>query len=432
MAPTDQISNKQLADPASDLKAKSKQADVPQKRNGQTVENANNKSVPEVASKEKDKGFQIPPDQETQLQFIAYSEKIDNILTKVGHQIRTVCDTDKKENDRRDLAHLYHDEYRLDYLAEKWAKNYYRFRDPISIMDSLERGHCLIEGMIERIEERLEADEESPSDSEDNESDTNYHDSVMKSINEKYAALQLKELEERVQRGVRSRELAYGSADLDLDIFQSRLDQHKSPEWLGQKGNEQITKRWHELDAQARTTIPAYEAATNAHRSPTPGESLNHSEIRHSCSCGQSCWIRQAACLRASKFITDHLDRAERDTVYRDERFVAEQALFTCKVKKFVQHLECRLDIGERIDDELQDFLGEILAHAERTYRYDEKHQAIHRSRRFVLDGSAECVRLYCRWLRHHPKVEVDSEMVESVWRVLKRAALMKEEHTSP
>jgi hypothetical protein len=97
-----------------------------------------------------------------------------------------------------------------------------------------------------------------------------------------------------------------------------------------------------------------------------------------------------------------------------------------------VQHLECRLDIGEQIDDELQNFLREIVAHSERTYRDDEKHQAIHVTKRFVLDGSAESVKLYCRWLRRNPKVEVDSELVESARSVLKRAALMKQEETEP
>jgi hypothetical protein len=466
MASPDQISYNKLADSASDLEVKSKQADVAQEREDQVtiptelnVENVNNKKVPEVASKKKKKrDFQLPPREDTQLHFKMYSNIIDlNVLNKVDKEIRKECDPDKKEEQRRDLARLYLHEYRLDYLAERWAKNYYRFQDPISIMDSLERGHRLIEGMINCIEERLKADDESPSDSEDSESErcamsyrkeqdktrpdgfgasalseVNYHDTVMKRINEEYAALQLKELEEQVQRGVRSRELAYGSADLDLDIFASRLDQHKGPEWLGQEENEKMTARWHELDAQAREDIHAYEAAINALHNPTPGERLTHSEIRHSCSCGQSCWIRQAACLRAPKFIQDHLDRAERDAAYQDERSVAEQARFTCRVKQFVQHLECRLDIGEQIDDELQEFLREILAHAEGTYRDDEKHQAIQCSRRFVLDGSAESVRLYCRWLRRNPKVEVDSELVESVKRVLKRAALMKQEEAEP
>jgi hypothetical protein len=466
MASPDQISNKKLADSASDLAVKSKQADGAQERDSQAtirtelnLENVNNEKVPEVASKKKEKiGFQIPPGQDTALHVITYFDIIDLQKTKIAKKIQMECGKDKREPERKLLARLCHDEYHLDYLAERWAKNYYRLKDPVSIMESLEYSHRLIEGMINRFEERLEGDDKSLSNTEDSESESstmsdkeeqgetrpdgfgasalseaNYHDTLMKKrINEDFPDFYKKKVEERVQRGVRSRELAYGSADLDLDIFASRLGQHKGPEWLGQEGSEQMTKRWQELDAQARDDIDAYEAAINALHNPTPGERLTHSEIRHSCTCGQSCWIKQAACLRASSFITRHLDRAERDAAYRDERSDAEQARFTCKVKQFVQHLECRLDIGEQIDDELQNFLREIVAHSERTYRDDEKHQAIHVTKRFVLDGSAESVKLYCRWLRRNPKVEVDSELVESARSVLKRAALMKQEETEP
>jgi hypothetical protein len=438
MTSPDQITNNKLTDLASDLEVKSKQTDV--------------------ASKKKDKGgFQIPPGQDTSEWVVYYNTMISSLLTKISKNIRKECGADEKEEDRRFLAGLYNDQYHLDYLAERWARNYDHFEDPFSIMNSLESSNHLIEAMIERLEERLEADDESLSNSEDVESERSamsdkegqhetrpdefnasalseakYEAALMKKINEDFAALELKEAEARVQRGVRSRELAYGSADLDLDIFRSRLDQHKGPEWLDQVGKEEMTTRWRERDAQAREDIDAFEAALHALHGLTPGEKLTHSEIRHSCSCGQSCWIKQAACLRASSFITEHLDRAERNAAYRDERSAAEQARFTCKVKQFVQHLECRLDIGEQIADELQDFLREILEHAEGTYRSDEEHQAIHRSKRFVLDASGESVRLYCRWLRRTPNAKVDSGLVESARSVLKRAALMKQEETKP
>jgi hypothetical protein len=174
---------------------------------------------------------------------------IDLQKTKIAKKIQKECGKDEKEDDRKILAHLYNDDYHLDYLTERWAKNYYRFKDPISIMDSLEYGHRLIEGMIKRLEKRLEGDDESLSNTEDSESkscamsdkeeqretrpdgfgasalsEANYHDTVMKRINENFPDMMKNGLERQVQRGIRSRESAYRSADLDLDIFASRLD----------------------------------------------------------------------------------------------------------------------------------------------------------------------------------------------------------------
>jgi len=261
-------------------------------------------------------------------------------------------------------------------------------------------------------------------------SEANYHDTVMKRINEKYAALQPTELEEQVQRGVRSRKLAYGSADLDLDIFASRLDQHKGPEWLGQEGNEQMTERWHELDEQAREDIDAFEDAIHALHKLKPGESLTHAKFRHSCTCGQSCWIKDAAHLRASSFIRDHLDEAERAAEFREERSVAEQALFNCKIKRFVQHLECGLDIGKQVPAEVRGLLLLIVAHADGMYFLVEE-QDLYVSKSSLCDPIAS-LKLYIRWLRRNPKIELDGELVESLRTVMKRAVLMKEDGTEP
>jgi hypothetical protein len=230
MASPDQISNKKLADSASDLAVKSKQADGAQERDGQVtirtelnLDNVNNKKIPEVASKKKEKiGFQIPPGQDTKLHVIMYFDMIDLQKTKIAKQIQKECGKDEKEDDRKILAKLYNDEYHLGYLAERWAKNYYRFKDPISIMDSLEYSHRLIEGMMKRFEERLEGDDESVSNTEDSESESsamsdkgeqgetrpdgfgasalseaNYHGTLMKKINGDYSALQLEGLKNK-------------------------------------------------------------------------------------------------------------------------------------------------------------------------------------------------------------------------------------------
>jgi hypothetical protein len=154
MASPDQTSNNQLADSASDLEVKSKQVDVAQEGEDQAtihtelnVENVNNKKVPEVASMKKTKsGFQLPPGEDTERHFYMYFNIIElAILNKVDKEIRKECGPDKQEEQRRDLGRLYLDGHRLDDLAERWAKNYHRFQDPISIMDILERGHRLIE-----------------------------------------------------------------------------------------------------------------------------------------------------------------------------------------------------------------------------------------------------------------------------------------------
>ena len=95
MASPDQISNKKLADSASDLAVKSKQADGAQERDSQAtirtelnLENVNNEKVPEVASKKKEKiGFQIPPGQDTALHIITYFDMIDLQKTKIAKKI---------------------------------------------------------------------------------------------------------------------------------------------------------------------------------------------------------------------------------------------------------------------------------------------------------------------------------------------------------
>ncbi|KAN0119383.1 hypothetical protein V8E51_001591 [Hyaloscypha variabilis] len=395
-------------------------------------ETGDQESLSEPLTKSDEQGLELAPVQNAQDQ--ERLNAVIKLITKLEKQIRKQCGVGEKSCDREFVAKLRFHEAHLHDLTDVWAKNYFHFQDPISIMDDLGRYETQIVALLEKYKE-YEEDGESGVDSQDSDGDgsvTHSECSAASDSTEVYRSHLEKKVEERVQRGVRSKELTYGDSSLDLDIFHLRLDQYEGPEWLCKEGFKEMTSRWLELDDQARKEILDHEAKVNSQYQITPVESKSDSQARHSCFCGQSCWIKHAAYLRVPQYTRDRLENAEREAEYRAERTAAEQARFTCDVKRFVQCLECSLDIGEGICYMLQNLLRDIVVHAKGKNREDEpyEYEAIDLSKKWAA-GPARSLKLYCRWLRNNPEIDVDAELLESARRVLERSTLMEEEETT-
>jgi hypothetical protein len=199
-----------------------------------------------------------------------------------------------------------------------------------------------------------------------------------------------------------------------------------APWWLGEVGYEVLTTRWLELGDEERDELVRMRRAFELHNLGSTGEIYVKETAQLTCSCGESCWLRQVGDDMDSLYPKDGLTKEEREAEKEAEEENRFHQRFTSKILWVLKQLGYRVfNCEEDIDPRVEKWLREILVLAKGKHRDHEPYEPGSMTEGGEYDPDlkhAKSLNLYCRWIGGDEHLEVDAQILELTRRLVESA----------